>query len=136
MGDGNENLELSPRKGLAISKKLRVAGSKVFRPTQSSVTCESPSINARLVRLPLTDLSNTLDSPMCTQIPLKPSWTCINRSFFESDEKLKIAVGKKRVLPPKKKSAKCYKKTKLVSQTEKENVVILVEAGAQPRQEL
>ena len=129
MEDGDGKLELLPN-------KLWDEGSKVKRPTQPVVMCESPSLTTRSVRLPLVDLSNTLDSPMCTSIPSKPSWTYINRSFSELEEKLEVSIGKKRVSPPKKNQQDAAKKIKLNSQTDKENAVILVEAGAQPRQEL
>ena len=113
MEDGDGKLELLPRKGTAILEKPRDEGSKVKRPTQSSLTCDSPSLFARSVRLPLVDLSNTLDSPICTSIPLKPSWTRINRSLFEPEDILEVFVRKKKgshyprkmnkVLPKKKK---------------------------------
>ena len=113
MEDGDGKLELLPRKGTAILEKPRDEGSKVKRPTQLSLTCESPSLFARSVRLPLVDLSNTLDSPICTSIPLKPSWTRINRSLFEPEDILEVFVRKKKgshyprkmnkVLPKKKK---------------------------------
>ena len=93
--------------------------------------CESPPLIARLVRLPLVDLSNTLDSPMCTSIPFKPPWTRINRSFSKPKEKLKVSIGKKRVsLPKKNQQGAAKKKPKLISQTDKENAVILAETGA------
>ena len=96
MEDGDGNLELLPRKGSTTSEKPRDEVSKVKRPTQPLVMCESPSLIAKSVRLPLVDLSNTLYFPMCTSIPPKPSWTRINHSFFEPEEKLKVSIGKKK----------------------------------------
>nr|POE53651.1 hypothetical protein CFP56_36815 [Quercus suber] len=49
MEDGGGNLEMLPRKGPATSEKPRDEGSKVNSPTQPSATCESPSLNARLL---------------------------------------------------------------------------------------
>ena len=46
MEDGDGKLELLPRKGTATSEKPRDEGSKVKRPTQLSLTCESPSLFA------------------------------------------------------------------------------------------
>ena len=113
MEDGDGKLELLPRKGTAILEKPRDEGSKVKRPTQLSLTCESPSLFARSVRLPLVDLSNTLDSPICTSIPLKPSWTRINRSLFEPEDILEVFVRKKkRVSLPKKNEQGAAKKKK------------------------
>ena len=53
MEDGDGKLELLPRKGTTTLKKPRDEGSKVKRPTQPSLTCESPSLFARSVRLPI-----------------------------------------------------------------------------------
>ena len=46
MEDGDGKLELLPRKGTATSEKPRKEDSKVKRPTQPSLTCESPSLFA------------------------------------------------------------------------------------------
>lgn len=109
-GDGNLELLLLPREGSAISEKTRDEDCKVKKPTQPIVTCEPPSPIARLVRLSLADLSNTLGFSMCTSIPPKPSWTHISRSFSKPEEKLEVSIGKKRVSPPKKKQQGATKK--------------------------
>ena len=109
-------------------------GSLALGPIQSTVMGEFSSKSARSTRLLLADLSNICDTPMCSLTPQKPSWTRINRGFPDPEAKLDIAVGKKRASPPKQKSQQgVTEKTKLVSKTRKENAVILVEAGTQPR---
>ena len=135
--DKNGILELVSSKESGVSENPREAGSKAVGLIQPVVMCEPSSIIARSTRLPLVDLSNISDTPMCSFTPQKPSWTGINRGYTEPDAKLEIAVGIKRVSPPKQKTQQgTTKKTKLSSQTGKENAVILVEASIQPYQEL
>lgn len=102
MEDVDGKLELSPAKESATSVKPRDEDIKVKSPTQLSATCKSPSLIARSDRFPLVDLSNTLNYPICTSLPPKPSWTRINLILSETEEKLEVFIGKKRVSPPKK----------------------------------
>nr|POE79028.1 hypothetical protein CFP56_76878 [Quercus suber] len=84
------NLEMLPNEESIIPTKFDIDFIHVGSITQPSATCNSPSLINRSKRLPLGDFSNTLDSPMCTSIPLKPSWTHINRIPSVSEEKLEM----------------------------------------------
>lgn len=104
MYDKKGNMSLAPSKEFDTSKQSWVTGSIALGPFQSTVTGESSSKSARSARLPLADLSNIPDTPMCSLSSQKPSWTLINCGFSDPEAKLDIAVGKKRASPPKQKS--------------------------------
>ncbi|KAK9984155.1 hypothetical protein SO802_033680 [Lithocarpus litseifolius] len=87
----NRTLELFINKESAtLAKPSDQKGGVLVCPTQPLVTHKSPLPISRLDRPPFVNLSNTVDSPMCTPLSQKPSWTRINRSSSESKETLKV----------------------------------------------
>ncbi|KAK7826168.1 hypothetical protein CFP56_032411 [Quercus suber] len=76
----------------SLAKPGDQKGGVFVSPFQPLVTGESPLPISRTVRPPFVDLTNTLDLPMCTSLPSKPSWTRINRLSSEPEETLKDPV--------------------------------------------
>lgn len=136
MGAMDGNLELFIKKESATSAQPRHQKGGVFESLfQPLHTSKSPSPINRTDRPPFVELSNTLDSPICTSLPPKPSRTRINRFSSEPEETLKVFIGKKRASQSKKNRQGVSKKKKLVSQTDRENAITLVEASSQSRQD-
>ncbi|KAL0004666.1 hypothetical protein SO802_012227 [Lithocarpus litseifolius] len=96
MEDGVKNVKLVPSMGSDATKTALGEDSKVIQPTQPKITCESSSHIARSVSSPLADISNSLDFSMSTSVPLKSSWSRINRSTSKPEENLVVSIGKKK----------------------------------------
>nr|POF23768.1 putative ribonuclease h protein [Quercus suber] len=86
--DGNS--EVLPNKESSCPTKPVTEATYVRRTTQPLVTCISPSRVNRSEWSPLANLSNSLNSPTCTPLPPKPSWTCVNCIPYVSKEKLEM----------------------------------------------
>ena len=98
--DGNS--EVLPNKEFAYSTKLITEATYVESATQPLVTCISPTLVNKPEQSPLVDLTNILNSPTCTSLPSKLSWTRFNCILFALEEKLEVPTGKKRSTPSRK----------------------------------
>ena len=98
----DENSEFLLNKESSCPAKPVTEATYVRRTFLPLVTSVSPSHVDRSERSPLVDLSNSLNSPTCTPLPPKPSWTRVNRIPYVSEEKLEVSLGEKRATPSKK----------------------------------